>query len=369
MRLVPIENVHSNTLLGKTIYDSDGKVLLRTGVVLRSNTIEKIKELGIPAIYIFDKYSREEIDDVIKPEIRQKTISLVKEAFSTIQRLDPAKKEKNNANDYTWQEESYFYNIGKMVDDIMNDIINNDNIILALVDIRTQDNYLYAHSVNVAVISLMLGIACKLPKKRLEALCAGALIHDIGKACLPPELINKKEPLSEEEQEMLDKHPRLGYKYLSSTYNVSALSKIIVLQHHERFDGNGFPDKLKNDKIMDLSAIVSIADAYDNLSTDSPNRKAMFPSDVLEYLMSNAGVRFDYNLVNIFCRIVIPFPRGTLVELSTDEIAVVENTVPNFPLRPIVKIIKSNRPNRVNCFVDLISELSVVIRKIVYELD
>ena len=369
MRLVPIDSVRSNTLLGKTLYDSDGKVLLRTGVVLRSNTIEKIKELGITAIYIFDKYSREEIDDVIKPEIRQKAIALIKEAFSTIQRLEPEKKEKNNANDYTWKEESYFYNIGKMVNNIMEDILKNDNIILALVDIRSQDNYLYAHSVNVAVISLMMGIACKLPKKRLEALCAGALIHDIGKACLPPELINKKEPLTEEEQEMLDRHPRLGYKYLSSTYSISALSKIIVLQHHERYDGNGFPDKLKHDKIMDLSAIVSIADAYDNLSTDSPRSKALFPSDTLEYLMSNAGIRFDYNLVSIFCRIVIPFPKGTLVELSTDEIAVVEKTVPNFPLRPVVRIIKSSRPARVNEFVDLISELSVVIRKIVYELD
>ncbi len=369
MRLVPIENVHSNTLLGKTIYDSDGKVLLRTGVVLRDNTIEKIKELGIPSIYIIDKYSREEIDDVIRPEIRQKTISLMKEAFSTIQRLEPKNRIKNNASDYTWQEESYFHNIGKMVDSIMEDIVNNDNIILALVDIRSQHNYLYAHSVNVAVISLMIGIACKLPKKRLEALCAGALIHDIGKACLPAEIVNKAEPLTEEEQEIMNTHPRLGYKYLSSTYNISALSKIIVLQHHERYDGNGFPDKLKNDKIMDLSAIVSIADAYDNLSTDSPSRKALFPSDVLEYLMSNAGIKFDYNLVNIFCRIVIPFPRGTLVELSTGEIAVVEKTVPNFPLRPVVRIIKSSNISKINDFVDLISELSIVIKNIVYELD
>ena len=92
--------------------------------------------------------------------------------------------------------------------------------------------------------------------------------------------------------------------------------------------------------IRDLSKIVSIADAYDKLSTDRPNQRAKFPSDVLEYLMANAGTMFDYDIVNIFCRIVIPFPKGTLVKLSTEEVAIVEETVTNFPLRPIIKILK-----------------------------
>ncbi|MBE6071175.1 MAG: HD-GYP domain-containing protein [Clostridium butyricum] len=369
MRLIPVKRVRSNTVLGKTIYDWEGKVLLRAGVVLRENTIKKIEELNISSIYIVDKYSREEIEDVIKPEIRQKTIGLVKEAFSTIQRLEPKNRIKNSENDYTWQEESYFYNIGKMVENIMTDILRKDDILLALVDIRSSDNYIYAHSVNVAVISLMIGIAFKLPKKKLEALCTGALLHDIGKAYLPSEIINKKEKLTEAQQYIMNTHPRIGYKYLSGTYNVSALSKIIVLQHHERVDGKGFPDGLTKDKIMDLSAIVSIADAYDNLSNNINGREAMFPSDILEYLMSNAGTMFDYNIVSVFCRIVIPFPKGTLVELSTGEIAVVEKTIPNFPLRPMVKIINSKRVERENMIIDLITELSVVITKIVYDID
>lgn len=369
MRLIPIDRVRPNTVLGKTVYDWGGKVLLRAGVVLKQNTINKIREIGISSIYIVDKYSREEIEDVIKPEIRQKTITLVKEAFSTIQRLEPENKIKNEENDYTWQEESYFYNIGKMAEDIMTDILRKEELVLALVDIRSNNDYIYAHSVNVAVISLMIGIAFKLPKKRLEALCIGALLHDIGKAYLPKEIINKKGKLTETEQNIMNAHPRLGYKYLSSTYNVSALSKIIVLQHHENVDGTGYPDCLKRDKIMDLSAIVSIANVYDNLSTNTNGREAMFPSDILEYLMSNAERKFDYNMVNVFCRIVIPFPRGTLVELSTGEIAVVEKTIPNFPLRPIVKIINSKRSSRENMIIDLITELSIVIVKIVYDID
>ena len=369
MRLVPIECVRPNTVLGKTIYDIDGRLLLRAGVVLKEQTIEKIKEINILTIYISDKYSNEEIEDVIKPEIRQKAIITIKEAFSNIGRLTSRNGERTCERDYTWQEQSYFYNIGKMAENIIEDILNKRDIVLALVDIRSMNNYIYSHCVNVAVISLTIGLALKFKKKKLEALCIGALIHDIGKSFLPKNLINKESGFTEEEMEEIKKHPRLGYKYLSSTYNINSLSKMIVLQHHERADGKGYPDGLMQKDILELSSIVSIADAYDNLSTDIPGKRAMFPSDVLEYLMSNAGTKFDYNIVSVFCRIVIPFPKGTIVELSTGEIARVEETIPNYPLRPIVRIIQSKRVSRVGDRVSLLEELSVVITSIKYELE
>lgn len=369
MRLVPIENVRPNTVLGKTIYDIDGKLLLRAGVVLRENTIEKIKEINILSIYIVDKYSNEEIEDIIKPEIRQKAIITIKEAFSNIGRLNRGNPFRNSEKDYTWQEQSYFYNIGKMAENIIEDILNRKDIVLALVDIRSMNNYTYSHSVNVAVISLTIGIALKFPKKKLEALCIGALIHDIGKSLLPKRMMDKESEFTSEELELLKHHPRLGYKYLSSTYNVNSLSKLIVLQHHERPDGLGYPDGLTDENILDLSKIVSIADAYDNLSTDLPGKRAMFPSDVLEYLMSNAGTLFDYYLISVFCRIVIPFPKGTIVKLSTEEIARVEETVPNFPLRPILRIIKGPRESRVGSRISLLEELSIVITEIIYDMD
>lgn len=368
MRLVPIENVKPNTVLGKSLYDVDGRILLRAGVVLRENTIAKIKQINILSIYIMDKYSDEEIEDIIKPELRQKAIITIKEAFSNIGRLNKGKPEKSGEGDYSWQEQSYFYNIGKMAVSLIEDILNHKDVMLALVDIRSMNNYLFSHSVNVAVISLTIGMAFKFPKKKLEALCTGALIHDIGKSLLPKELLDRQNNLSEDEKELINQHPRIGYKYLSSTYNLNSLSKLIVLQHHERPDGKGYPDGLKEDNILDLSNIVSIADAYDNLSTDLPEKRAMFPSDVLEYLMSNAGSKFDYDIVNTFCRIVIPYPKGTIVEISTGEIAIVEETTPGFPLRPKLKVIESQRVTRIGEKIDLIKEISIVIIRVKYEL-
>lgn len=368
MRLVPIENVKPNTVLGKTLYDLDGRILLRAGVVLREATIAKIKEINILSIYIVDKYSNEEIEDIIKPEIRQKAIITIKEAFSNIGRINTTNKKRNKESDYTWQEQSYFYNIEKMAVNIIEDILKHKDVMLALVDIRSMNNYMYSHSVNVAVIALTIGMAFKFSKKKLEALCIGALIHDIGKSLLPNRLVDKREALNDEEKQIMMQHPRLGYKYLSSTYNINSLSKLIVLQHHERPDGKGYPDGLTSDNIVELSNIVSIADAYDNLSTDLPEKRAMFPSDVLEYLMSNAGTMFDYNIVNIFCRIVIPYPEGTIVEISTGEVAIVKETIPGFPLRPIVKIIESPRVSRIGDQIDLIKEISIVITKVKHDM-
>ena len=95
----------------------------------------------------------------------------------------------------------------------------------------------------------------------------------------------------------------------------------------------------------------------------------MFPSDVLEYLMSNAGTMFDYNLISVFCRIIIPFPKGTVVRLSTEEIARVEETIPNFPLRPILRIISGPRESRIGNKISLLEELSIVITEIVYDVE
>lgn len=365
MRLIPIESVRPNTVLGKTLYDNEGRVLLKSGVVLREMTIEKIKEINILSIYIIDKYSDEEIEDIIKPEIRQKAISTIKEAFSNIERLSTAKGGKV---EFSAKDEGYFNNINKIAEQVIDDLLNNKEVLLSLVDIRSMNNYIYSHSVNVAVISLVIGIALKLDRRKLSSLCMGALIHDVGKTLISKAILTKNAELTQEETALLNQHTRLGYKYLSDAYNLNSVSKLIVLQHHERPDGKGYPDGLSSDKITDLSKIVRIADAYDKLSTDRPNQRAMFPSDVLEYLMANAGKIFDYDIVNIFCRIVITYPKGTLVKLSTGETARVEETQTNFPLRPIVSILDSTDASRINLKVNLIKEISIVINSIVYDI-
>ena len=199
------------------------------------------------------------------------------------------------------------------------------------------DNYTYAHCVNVAVISIILGISLNLSKKNLTYLCIGALIHDIGKSFIPKEILQKPGKLTHEEFEIIKNHPRYGYDFLRKSFNLSSHIKLIVLQHHERFDGLGYPNGIIGNKISYLARIVSIADVYDALTSDRPYKRAMCPSDALEYLMSNAGTLFDHDIINVFCKIIIPFPQGTIVSLSNGDIGVVEETTSKLSIKTYCK--------------------------------
>ncbi|MGN2370313.1 HD-GYP domain-containing protein [Clostridium cagae] len=368
MRLIPIECVKKDTILGKTIYDSEGRILLKKGVKLTQLLIQKIKHLSILSIYIIDEYSDYEIEDIIKPELRQKAIKILKETFNDIQRISSLHSfEKFSIENYSKHELKYFENISTISEELLDNILSNKNLLISLVDIKSMDNYTYQHSVNVAVLSLVLGISLKLPKRKLIQLCSGALLHDIGKTFIDKDIILKPGKLTPEEFDIIKTHPEKGYYFLGDLYSINSNSKSIILQHHERVDGLGYPYGLSGDKINYMAKIVSIADVYDALTSDRPYKRAMCPGDALEYIMSNSGTFFDYEMVKVFSRVIIPFPNGTIVCLSNGDVGIVEETFPNYPLRPQIKILKSDNKEIVGSRINLLTELSIVISGIKYE--
>ena len=223
-------------------------------------------------------------------------------------------------------------------------------------------------AIMVAVISLVLGIGLQLPKSDLIDLCTGALLHDIGKVFIPKDLITKEGPLTYEEFLKIKEHPRLGYNYINKSPSIKSCIKVIALQPHERIDGLGYPNALKGDAINKLAKIVSIADVYDSLTSDRCYRRALCASDALEYIMANVNKLFDFNIVQVFSKIIVPFPFGTIVKLSTGDIAVVQETQLNYPLRPVVKIVKSSDSKNEGKLLNLINELSVVINNVEYNI-
>ncbi|AOR22264.1 HD-GYP domain-containing protein [Clostridium taeniosporum] len=368
MRLIPIECVKKDTVLGKTIYDSEGRILLKKGVKLTQLLIQKIKELNILSIYIIDEYSDYEIEDIIKPELRQKAVKILKETFNDIQRVSSFHNfEKCSLINYSKHELKYFENISNISEELLDNILSNKNLLISLVDIKNMDNYTYQHSVNVAVLSLVLGISLKLPKRKLVQLCSGALLHDIGKTFIDKDILLKPSKLNLEEFNIIKTHPEKGYNFLKNSYDINTNSKLIILQHHERVDGFGYPYGLNGNKINYMAKIVSIADVYDALTSDRPYKRAMCPSDALEYIMSNSGTFFDYEMAKVFTRVIIPFPSGTIVCLSNGDVGIVEETFPNYPLRPQVKILKSDNEQIIGSSVNLLNELSLVISGIQYE--
>jgi putative nucleotidyltransferase with HDIG domain len=367
MRLVPINSVKEGNMLAKSIYDNTGRILLRDGVMLTEPLIKKIKSIGIFTLYIHDHYSNNMIDDIIEPQLRQRAIKSVKDTFECMERHAQRAKNTNDINKQgamKRERDSFIKEITQAAEEIMNEILSRKNILVNLVDIKSLDNYTYQHSVNVAILSMILGIQLKLSNYELYTLCVGAMLHDVGKMFVPQEIVQKNDKLTEEEYKIIKDHTSKGYDYLKDSLDVSAMARIIALQHHERPNGQGYPERRKGDNIHKLSKIVAIADVYDALTSDRPYRKAMSPNEALEYIMASGGSQFDYEMVKVFASSIIPYPEGSLVKLSTEEIAIVEEVHPRYPLRPKVKVVKGKNPGQE---IDLENELNVVITGLQYD--
>lgn len=370
MRLVPIECVREGSFLAKTIYDNEGRVLLREGVKLNDVFLRRIKHIKIFSIYINDEYSDNIIEDVIKPELRQKAIKTIKDTFVSFEKynLYSAKGTSSNKSNFIQEKQKYFLSIGDLATDILDEIFTQKNALINVVDIKNLDSYTYQHSVNVAVISLILGMQLQLSKFELYSLCLGALLHDIGKVFISNEIIQKYDKLTEKEFDIVKEHSIKGYEYLKGSPDISAPARIIALQHHERINGLGYPEGRKGEDINKLARIVAIADVYDALTSDRPHRRALSPNESLEYIMASGGTLFDYNMVLAFSKVVVPYSEGTLVRLTNGSIAIVEENHPNYPLRPKLKIVKTiDDSKKKNIHVDLMEELDIVIDGVQYD--
>ncbi len=370
MRLVPTNCIKEDSFLAHDLIGKDGRHLLRKGVVLNKSLIKRIEDNGIYTVYINDEYSDNEIEDVLKPELRNTAVKSIKDTFVHFQKYNKFLKE----NDKTLKgkqaikiREQYMQSLSNISKEIVEEILYNKNVMINLVDIKSLDTYTYQHSVNVAVLSLVLGIELRLNKNELYDLCIGAMLHDLGKVFIPREIIFKKGPLNDEEFETIKTHPSKGYEYLKQNYNLPSSAKIIAYQHHEQLDGLGYPKGYKSEQINKLAKIVTIADVYDAMTSDRPYRRAIPPNDALEYIMGGAGRLFDFKMAQTFVRKIIPYPVGSLVKLSNGDVAVVEKVNINYPMRPKVKAIRQNAIKIVMEEIDLMEKTNLVIEGPQYE--
>lgn len=356
MRLIPIENVKPNSYLGKALYDVEGRVLLNSGILITEKLLKRIKELNLNSIYIIDDMNNYSLESIIKDELRDKSLNLIKATFNTVNAIDELNKKD--------EENLYFKRILSLAEELLDEILSNNKILYFLVDIKNLNSSVYDHTINVTILSLVVGISLNLSKDDLLNLSVGALLHDIGKEFIDIDIINKDSPLTYEEFEKIKEHCEKGYYYLKDIDFIHNDCKMIVLQHHERVDGMGYPKGLLGNQINKLAKIVSIVDVYDTLTSGRYSISSMCASDALEYIMGHVDTIFDFEIVKIFSRVVVPFPNGTYIRLSNGDLGIVKETFRNFPLRPNVNIINSKVKDNIGTTVSLINELSLVITNV-----
>ncbi len=324
MILLSIEHVTEKMQVAKNIYSAEGNVLLAKGSYLNQHYIDKLKLLGITSLYIIDsRVGQIEVEPLVKIETQKEVTKIAKETMISIRNGQLLNGQRIEA----------------VIGHVIKELIHNQTISYNMVEIRAMNDYHFSHNVTVCVLSIMTGIAMGYSDSKLKQLGTGAILHDIGKAKISESILNKKGPLTPEEYQEIQKHPQIGYDVLHNCVDIDDITKCIPWQHHERFDGSGYPKGLKGNQIHEYARIVTLADVYDAMSTDRIYRKRFFPHEVMEYIRDQGEILFDPELTKIFLQNIAPFPIGSLVVLNTQEKAVVVKVPKDFPTRPEVDII------------------------------
>ncbi|MBI5682213.1 MAG: HD-GYP domain-containing protein [Deltaproteobacteria bacterium] len=227
------------------------------------------------------------------------------------------------------------------VSDIMEEIachvIEDRNAMIGLTMIKSYDDYLFNHSVNVGILSVALGKAIGYAGEKLHSIGMGGILHDIGKTNIDEDIIKKPGGLSVKEWEAIKLHPMLGSRILSQMEGIDKAIPQIAFEHHMRYDRTGYP--AVKTRLESTSMIIAIIDTYDALTTVRVYKKACSPAASLEVMQNLSGTHFDPRILKIFTDMLGVYPVGTLVRLSTNEVGIVIRVEPQNTYKPVIKLL------------------------------
>lgn len=358
MRLMPIKQSLS-LHLAEDVYDINCKLLVRKGSALTDLQCQRIAQNNIFSVYITDQYSDSFINPVIPMHLKFQMVTQLRSLFKSV---GEAKEGQKNVQQTMKQVEDLL----KSTEDLEYELNGRKRNYIDFIDIKSTTTYSYEHSVNVAVLSFLLGKYSGLPGTDLHQLLIGALFHDIGMAFIDESIFMKNGKLDMAEFVKIKQHPQLGYDFIKNQTFANAYNKVIALQHHERLDGSGYPKGIKGDEIHRLSRHVAIADMYDAMTSDRPYSAAVPAYSALEYMMASAVDKLDFKLTKIFVDTILPYPVGTCVRLSDGRIAVVDRVDEKMSRRPVVQIIDPIKKALTGTFVNLVEAYQLTVTEVVY---
>lgn len=311
--------------LQRPIYSSEGMIILNKGYTLTSQIISRLKAMGIGTVYIDDtNYEDVVIQELLEPSLKLKIIKTLKQEFENV-------KSKNSLNPDTIKE---------IARDILENMSTSENSIISFDNFGDRKADIYYHSLNVTVLSILLGISCGYNFSQLYDLAIGALMHDIGRLFADD-----------------NSHPEKGLNFLRYYREFSVSSNICAYSHHENVDGTGYPRGIKSSQIYDYAKIVSICNEYDNLLHSEED---LLPHEVLERISAGVGTKFDESFYKDFIKIIYCYPNGLTVKLNNNKTGVVILQNKSFPQRPIIKVIEGDS----HTYINLMEELKLFIENV-----
>ncbi len=345
MRQVPVDKLKIDMVLAKPIYTQNGVILLKEETKLTNGFIDKIKSIEIDHIYIQDELSEGiEIESVISESTRIETKKMLTESMSKM------RSGYFNASDA----------IIEKVEVIIDEVVSNPHVMVSLQEIRSREEYMHLHAINVCVISLLIGKKMSYNDAQLKHLALGALLHDVGKTQIDYEISRYREDYIDNELKIYKQHVRYGYEVIKNMPDSSLLAANVALTHHEHYDGTGFPLGKKNTSIHEFARIVAIANEYDNLLYNLPHGMKMRHYEIIELIVSRAYTWFDPEIIKVFRKSISPYPVSTGVVLSDGRSAIVTSINESFPTRPTVRVYEEATMEIIEV-LDLSKNLSLMI--------
>lgn len=347
MAQVKSEDIRPGMVLAAAVMIPESTtLLLKEGHALTIKGIQKIRELNIEAVEVVDRNS------LFVTPIDKMTENFEQDFLLYLRKISPRQAEANKNDNMVL--------IADMLERLLVRICRQETVMEFCVQLKLVDNLrLYQHSVHTAVLAGMVAGAMGLSEEEIMTAVVGGLLHDIG-ICEMPLVLGAKER-SSQQQQLWEEHPTYGY-YFAKQKEISQEVCEIILYHHERWDGSGFPKIKQGDDIPLCAQIVGLCAYYD----DHVTVQNMPPYIAIEEIYGSGGLFFGNDVVQAFVNNIPVYPLGVMVRLSNGEVGIVANIRKNLGPRPIVKVFfnRTNRPITETRIVDLSKERTLFIEQV-----
>lgn len=331
MRLISMNVLKEGMVVGRTIWNEAGHPLLQKDMVVSDRIITRLRQLNIQYLYIEDKISNGiEVEETVSPAKRIKVVKSITDSFNAV------KKVKSTHASYVLDQQSKV--LGSLVEDLLNSIMDSNELLTVLTDAYLYDEYLYQHSFQVTLYSLAIAKEMGYSYEDLRLIGIGAMLHDVGKLLVSPDILFKPGRLTEEEFEEMKQHTRFGFDILRNLHSVSLLVAHCAFQHHERIDGSGYPRGLLDFEIHPFAKVIGVADVFDAVTSNRVYRKKMLPSEGIALIESGNGTIYDTRVVEALKHSIVHYPNGCILILSDQRRGIVSKQNVGNPACPWVRI-------------------------------
>jgi HD-GYP domain-containing protein (c-di-GMP phosphodiesterase class II) len=323
MRRITIKYAKPGMVLDQTVYDSFGNILVDKAKELDSGLIVSMKEKGVTEIFIRDWRA---VDVLAAPLFSPQTEGVLAKAFRQLL-LDSEGKQRLSIVNINQVHLAML----AMIRDMNLNMIGDINVSCSI----SPRDYLYLQPVKTAGLALALGHGLRLSPDELTGLGMAAVFKDIG---LPKNIIENVDWIAEGSSPRMLNHPKVGYKLLNMHKLTSGDTAKAVLQHHEFWNGMGYPQGLKGKDISLFARIIAVADAFVDLLTDRPGRSKCLAHEAIEYIMAGGNDQFDPEIVELLVRRIPSYPAGISVKLSTGDRGIISDPKMGYIGRPVIRI-------------------------------